>query len=246
MTYNSKILVLHPNQPTKLSPQEVVEVLREGNQRYTRRERAVRSLQSSLGRKQLAEQGQNPIAMVLTCADSRITAEGIFDCGFGDLFVVRNLGGAVDAAGVASLEYGHKKLNIPLLLILGHTGCSAIRSALEVYQGKPAEHLPHHATQLAARLQTSLDHLTVSDPSLRQPSLSRKKWDSLFEKTLIENLDVAAREIFRLSPFLKQATASGKLGVVMGLFDLCSGRVECSSLLDASTLGPESLEDVAA
>ena len=73
--------------------------------------------------------GQNPMAMVLSCSDSRVPIELLFDVGFGDLFVIRNAGNACTEGSLASIEYGLEGLNIGLLVVMGHEGCGAVKAA---------------------------------------------------------------------------------------------------------------------
>ncbi|MBN1309079.1 MAG: hypothetical protein JXA18_14240 [Chitinispirillaceae bacterium] len=76
-------------------------------------------------------QGQQPLAALLGCADSRVPPEVLFDCGIGDLFVVRTAGTVIDNAVIASLEYAVDHLHVPLIMVLGHTACGAVTAALE-------------------------------------------------------------------------------------------------------------------
>jgi carbonic anhydrase len=83
-------------------------------------------------RSQLA-QGQRPWALIFGCADSRVAAEIIFDRGLGDLFVVRTAGHVVDGGVLGSIEFGVEVLEIPLIVVLGHDGCGAVRASLEAF-----------------------------------------------------------------------------------------------------------------
>ena len=74
--------------------------------------------------------GQAPVALVIGCADSRVPPEIVFDCGLGELLVVRTAGGVVGTAGLATVEYGVAHLSISLVVVLGHTGCGAIKAAI--------------------------------------------------------------------------------------------------------------------
>lgn len=83
-------------------------------------------------RKRLVER-QQPGALILGCSDSRVPPELIFNCGLGDLFVVRTAGHVLDSAGMATLHYGIGHLEIPLVLVLGHAGCGAVQAALQAH-----------------------------------------------------------------------------------------------------------------
>src|SRR3954471_10554890 len=104
--------------------------LREGNQRYVSNVRSLDSLLSHTRRAEMVS-GQQPFAIVLGCSDSRAPAEILFDQGLGDLFVIRIAGNIVAPSGIASVEFAALRFGIPLVVLMGHTGCGAIEAALE-------------------------------------------------------------------------------------------------------------------
>ena len=81
-------------------------------------------------RKTIAEQGQSPCAVILTCADSRVPPEHIFHAGLGELFVIRNAGNLMGFYSLGSVEYAVRHLNAPLVVVMGHTGCGAVHAAM--------------------------------------------------------------------------------------------------------------------
>ncbi len=103
--------------------------LQAGNRRYAAG-KATRPRQSPERRGEVAKH-QEPLAVVIGCSDSRVPPEIIFDCGLGDLFVIRTAGHVIDEIVLASVEYGVEVLDIPLVLVLGHTNCGAVRAAVE-------------------------------------------------------------------------------------------------------------------
>ena len=80
--------------------------------------------------------GQSPFAMVITCSDSRVIPEKIFACDLGDIFVIRTAGNVINEGELASVEYGIEHLNIPYVLVLGHTHCGAVHAAIHNEKGK--------------------------------------------------------------------------------------------------------------
>ncbi len=108
---------------------EVIDFLLEGNRRFAG-SLSVHPNQD-VGRRKECAAGQKPIAAILGCADSRVPPEVIFDCGIGDLFVVRTAGTVIDDSVIASLEYAVEHLHIPLVMALGHTSCGAVTAALK-------------------------------------------------------------------------------------------------------------------
>ncbi|HAZ62398.1 MAG TPA: hypothetical protein DCZ72_02130 [Armatimonadetes bacterium] len=111
--------------------------LDEGNQRFAAGH-AKHPDQSRRRRAALAH-GQDPRAIVLACSDSRVPPEIVFDVGLGDLFVVRTVGHALDPIATASIAYGVEKLNVPLIIVLGHTGCGSLRDAIDNANTAPAD-----------------------------------------------------------------------------------------------------------
>jgi carbonic anhydrase len=110
------------------SPVTAWKALKEGNERFVAGEPAHPS-QSIADRHRLAH-AQKPTAVVFGCGDSRVAAEIIFDQGLGDMFVVRTAGHVIDAAVLGSIEYAVTVLNVPLIVVLGHDSCGAIKAAL--------------------------------------------------------------------------------------------------------------------
>ena len=110
------------------SPVNAWKALKEGNQRFVAGTPQHPS-QSIEYRASLAE-GQRPTAVVFGCADSRVAAEIIFDQGLGDMFVVRTAGHVIDSAVMGSIEYAVSVLNVPLIVVLGHDSCGAVKATL--------------------------------------------------------------------------------------------------------------------
>src|SRR5688572_5870479 len=103
--------------------------LKVGNQRFVRNASAPVSL--SANTRQALATGQTPFAMVLSCADSRVPPEYIFNTGLGEIFVVRTAGEVMDKSILATLEYGAEHLHIPLMVVMGHESCGAVKAAVE-------------------------------------------------------------------------------------------------------------------
>ncbi|MFE7202588.1 carbonic anhydrase [Pseudonocardia alni] len=112
------------------------QMMLEGNGRWQRDERE--DPRRSAEERAAAVAGQTPAAMILSCSDSRVPAELVFDLGLGDLFVVRTAGQVVDDAVLGTLAFGAGALGIPLLVVLGHSQCGAVKAAVSVAAGQPA------------------------------------------------------------------------------------------------------------
>ena len=149
------------------------------------------------------KRGQAPWAAVLTCADSRIPLEWMFQAGAGELFAVRSAGNAVFNDGVASLEYAVAVLNVPLIMVLGHSDCGAVKAA----RGGDAD-----LTPLLVELVTPIRASLRSGDALSQ--------------AIRGNARYSAAELVNRSALLADAQASGKLQIVPAYFDIASGAVE--------------------
>ena len=160
----------------------------------------------------LAE-GQNPTAVVVSCSDSRVPPELIFDQGVGDLFVVRVAGNVVDKAGFAvkgSIEYAVAELGTPLIMVLGHTGCGAIKAAIQ--------HIDAHDT-----LPGSINELV----DILKPVVARvrNKGGDLLANAIRANVQAGVDRLNTLAPVLAPAVKQGRLKVVGGVYDLATGAV---------------------
>ncbi len=116
--------------PVDVSPEQAQKLLEEGNQRFV----ASQVLKKDLGkakRDDLLNNGQKPFAVVLCCSDSRVPPEHIFDQGLGDLFVIRVAGNVLDQTVLSSVIYGVEHLNAPLLVVLGHSDCGAVKATVQ-------------------------------------------------------------------------------------------------------------------
>jgi carbonic anhydrase len=151
---------------------------------------------------------QAPFAIVLSCSDSRLPPEVIFDQGLGDLFVVRVAGNIVDPAGMGSIEYAVGHLGTPLIVVLGHQNCGAVSATLEALQ--PPFEEPHGAV-------ASL--ITAITPAVE---VAEKQQGDLLTNTIKANVDQSRDQILQ-SKELKSALDSGKLKVVTGYYSLDDG-----------------------
>lgn len=152
---------------------------------------------------------QNPKVVVLTCSDSRVSPEILFDKNLGDLFVVRSAGNIADAIGVGSIEYAVEHLGSTVLLVLGHTECGAVKAACS------GDKMP------TANLQAIMDKI--------EPAVTRAKThsrpDALTEAAVQENVRQSANDVMASSEVLQHFVHEGKLTVFEAVYDLTSGKV---------------------
>lgn len=195
--------------PNDIPPSEALEQLMQGNARYVAGEMKERDF--SAGRAARAE-GQAPIVGVLACADSRVPPEIIFDQGPGKVFVVRDAGNVVSNYGLASLEFAVAVLNVPLILVLGHSSCGAVAAALQSVRER--SELPGHLPELVEAIQPAVVAAHGKHPS------------DLLAATIRENVRLGMRELKSRSDVIGKAVSSGKVGIQGGVYDLATGKVE--------------------
>jgi len=191
-----------------LTPDEALALLVEGNRRYL--DEAVAPLDYSAARAAAIDE-HSPIAAILGCGDARVAAELIFSCGPGDLFMVRVAGNFLSDYGLASMEYCVEFLNTPLLMVLGHTGCGAVTSAIQVVSD---------GTDLPGRLFVLMDAL---EPSVLRAQALRP--DDVLNAAIEENVRRQVRRLRTISPVINTAQEDGRVRVVGAIYDMGTGRV---------------------
>jgi carbonic anhydrase len=158
-------------------------------------------------------EAQYPEAVVVSCADSQVAPEILFDVGQGDIFVVRVAGNVVNGAGVTvkgSIEYAVAELNVPLIVVLGHSGCGAVKAAMKHIDAKDS--LPGAINGLV---------------ELIKPAVAQSKGtpgDAL-ENAIRKNVEIGVERLKELQPILAPRVKDGKLKVVGAIFDLRTGAV---------------------
>lgn len=146
-------------------------------------------------------QGQKPYAAILSCADSRVDPGWIFACGSGELFQVRNAGNTAFDDGIASLEYAVAVLGTPLVIVMGHSGCGAVKAAM------------------------ATDPLTPMLEGLVKPIRASLRSGDALNAAIQGNVRYAADQLTSRSTVLKEAVAAGKLSIRSAYFDIGRGKV---------------------
>ncbi len=163
---------------------------------------------------------QHPIAAVFGCSDSRLAAEIIFDLGLGDAFVVRNAGQVISPSVIGSLEYGVGVLNVPLILVLGHDSCGAVRAAIDS-QAADAPALPPHITSLIAPIVPAVRRVAGVEDGAPVDAVAI---DALAVGR--EHLRDTVAELLGASELISDAVADGSLAIVGANYRLGEGLVE--------------------
>jgi carbonic anhydrase len=194
--------------PNAIPPAEALDRLMQGNARYVAGETECKDY--SIGRAERAG-AQYPIVAVLSCSDSRVSPELLFEQGPGDIFVVRVAGNFVNQDGLASMEYAVKILSVPLLMVLGHTNCGAISAAVKVVTER-AE-LPGHLPELVESIEPAVIAAHGKHPS------------DLVAATIEENVRLNVKRLIDDTPILSDALAAKKIAISGGVYDIATGKV---------------------
>lgn len=191
------------------SPEEALKLLMQGNERY--QSGKYQHLNLSVARRAEVAKGQAPFAAVFACADSREAPELIFDRGLGDLFVVRTAGHVLDQAALGSLEYGVAELRIPLIVVMGHERCGAVKATIETLEsgGKAPSAIQSLVNMIRPAVQY-MEHAKGADH---------------LDEAIKSNTVLTVRRLMR-SPIVAEAVAAGKLKVVGAGYDLDTGAVQ--------------------
>lgn len=176
-----------------------------GNERYVKAQ--MEHPRRGIDRRQELTDGQKPFAIILGCADSRVSPTVAFDQGLGDLFVIRVAGNVVDTTVLGSIEYAAAFLEVPLIVVLGHSSCGAVGAA--VAGGDLPGHLP--------------DLIKIIEPAVKR---ARDAAGDLLENAIQANAKRVAHELATSEPVLAGLVSEGKLKVVAAEYYLEDGRVE--------------------
>lgn len=193
----------------QMTPQKALDYLREGNQRFISNLKAHRDL---LEQANATVDGQWPFATILSCIDSRTSAELIFDQGLGDIFSVRIAGNVVNTDILGSMEFACKVAGSKLIVVLGHTSCGAVKGACDhVEMG--------NLTELLSKIQPSVYQEN-------ETTTERSSKNSTFVENVAQiNVKRNVNSILERSPILKQMIDNGEIGIVGGMHNLETGEV---------------------
>lgn len=192
-----------------LTPNEVIERLKEGNRRFVESRGAPRNL---LFEVKATENAQYPMACILSCIDSRVVPEFIFDIGIGDVFAVRTAGNVVHKGTLACLEYGCKISKAKVALVLGHSNCGAVKGACDGVD--------------IGNLSTLLSRIR---PAMEQTEESGDRSSANLEfvnRVSRQNVLLMIESVRKGSPILKEMEQQGEILVAGAIYDVSTGLVE--------------------
>lgn len=199
-----------------ISAHQALERLREGNKRFVSDSRNGGGPATQSRRRELVS-GQEPLAIILGCSDSRVPAEIIFDQGLGDLFVIRVAGNIIAPSLVGSVEFAAERFGTRLVVVLGHTECGAVLATLEDLE-RPAENRSPNLRSIVDRIRPSVEPLLASDP--------RHDRDELVHHAVRANIRASANQLRHGSSILEDLVEKDGLLVVGAEYSLETGVVE--------------------
>ena len=194
-----------------ISPAKALELLKEGNQRFTAKNQVERDLTLQV---EQTSTGQFPFATVLSCIDSRVPAELVFDQGIGDIFSVRIAGNFVNSDILGSMEFASKLAGTKLILVLGHTACGAVKGACD------------HAE--LGNLTGMLDNIAPAVDAITEPTDAAERTSANIDfvnAVGTKNVELTIDRIHEESPVLAEMEQAGEIQIVGGIYDIATGKV---------------------
>ena len=214
----------------RLSPDEVLDILLAGNERFRSGQRLVRDLHHQIGQ---SAQSQFPLAIVLGCIDSRAPAEIVFDVGLGEVFSTRIAGNVVRAKVLGSLEYACVVAGAKVILVMGHTRCGAVATAVQLAtQKEQACTIPgcEHLDLIIEAIHESVRNDDIYLWDRKSEPERQQIIDTVARRNAIESV----RRIYSDSPSLRHLADTGKIAIVAALYNLESGELEILSRVGLS------------
>jgi carbonic anhydrase len=193
---------------SSLTPDTALQILKEGNERFVNNQKADRNLLQQVSE---TKGGQFPFATVLSCMDSRTSAELIFDQGLGDIFSIRVAGNVLNEDILGSMEYATKAVGTKVILILGHTKCGAIIGACNGVQ-------LGNLTQLLNKIQPAIE---------RETTATERTGDNpeFVNHVTKNNVEITMDEIKKQSPVIAELERDGAVKIVGGIYSVETGEV---------------------
>ena len=194
-----------------MTPKKALQSLKEGNERFQNRKREERNLIEQV--KDTSE-GQYPFATVLSCIDSRVSAELIFDQGIGDIFSIRIAGNFVNTDILGSMEFACKLAGTRLIIVLGHTSCGAVKGACD-------DAKLGNLTSMLAKIKPAVDSTTMpSDISIRNSSNI-----SFVDDVAVKNVELNIQNILNSSEVISEMVNNGEVKIIGAMYDVSTGAV---------------------
>jgi carbonic anhydrase len=191
-----------------LTPDSVIQMLEDGNERFYKNKLTFRN--DSL-RIHLTASGQYPMAAILSCSDSRIPAEEVFDKGIGDLFVTRIAGNIADADIIGGMEYACKVSGVKVIMVLGHEHCGAMKAAIDDVK--------------TGNMTALIDEIRPAVDSVKIEGNQTSKNDLLVHAVAIKNIELTIKKMLANSELLKDLEKKKAIKILGGIYNLDSGKI---------------------
>jgi carbonic anhydrase len=213
--YSAPKLTKFKEHGTMIKASEAIQRLKEGNRRFVSGVRRIDTIVKQIQRTEFVE-GQEPFAIILGCSDSRVPAEIIFDQGLGDLFVIRVAGNIVAPSQVGSVEFAAERFGTPLVVVLGHSMCGAVRATLDELE-KPSGEKSSNVLSIVNRIRPTVEPLFETE--------LRNDPDKLLESCIHANILASTNHLMHGSQMLEQLVQQGRLKIVGAEYSLKTGIV---------------------
>jgi carbonic anhydrase len=205
----------------RLRPAEVLTLLQEGNKRFVNNSTLNRDLRQQVA---TTADSQHPLAVVLSCVDSRVPVEMVFDVGVGDLFVSRVVGNVVNDDVIASLEYACVVSGAKLIVVMGHSGCGAIKAVCD------QSHVGH-MSHIAQKIQPAVDKVQQRQPKVEVGS------QAYLEEVTAENVRIAKQQLIWGSETLSNLIKTQQIAIVAAVYDVKTGEVSFDPMPEVTDVG---------
>jgi carbonic anhydrase len=195
-----------------MTPEKSLQYLKEGNLRFQNNLKANRNLLEQVND---TSEGQFPFATILSCIDSRVSAELVFDQGLGDIFSIRIAGNFINTDILGSMEFASKVAGTKLIVVLGHTSCGAIKGACDnVEMG--------NLTSMLSKIKPAVQAVTLpAEPKFRTSANS-----DFVDEVAAVNVKIAMKNILNQSEILAEMVKNGEIKIVGGMYDIQTGAVD--------------------
>ena len=212
----------------RVTPQQVLDIMREGNRRFRTGQRLSRDFKRQVDS---TAHEQNPLAAVLSCIDSRVPAELVFDLGIGDIFSVRVAGNVVGTKSLASIEYGVSATGLKLVLVLGHTRCGAVTASVDLISRHEDVTRATGSTHLPA-IVNEIEPSVHPEDAERYQSLDQTGKEQVVNAVAERNVFHTVKQIMTRSKLIREAVEAGQVMVVGALYDVRSGAIDFFTDMD--------------
>lgn len=194
---------------SKMTPEEVLKNLEDGNHRFLNNIKVERNLMQQVNE---TKDGQFPSAVILSCIDSRVPSEMIFDQGIGDIFNIRIAGNFINEDILGSMEFACKAAGSKLIVVLGHSSCGAVKGACDQVE-------LGNLTGLLNKINPAIEAVEETDDR----SSANKEF---VQKVADKNVEIAMDQIKMKSPVLKEMLDNNEIGMIGGMYFVENGKVE--------------------